>query len=124
MDIEAIRSCRDNLLKEAFRLSKIINANSSYEVSFDEMMLLYECDIINSHVVDTTYLTQLLAKDSRPIHGKTMAGMMKALGYTPIASKRIKVNKSNHYVWFNPTTTTEHQARCVVRDYYKKKAPS
>ena len=123
MDMEEIKSCRDSLLKEAARLSKIINSNSSYSMNFDDMLLLYECEIINTDVVDSTYLMQLIERDKRPLHGRTIGFMLKSLGYLPIFSRRIKIKGCYHYIWSNPTTITDHQATSVVRKYYKEKAP-
>lgn len=124
MDLEELKSCRDNLLKEAARLSKIINYNSSYSMSFDEMLLLYECEIVNTDVVDTTYLMQLIERDKRPLHGRTIGFMLKSIGYLPIASRKIKINGNCHYLWVNRATITDHQATSIVRKYYNKKAPA
>ena len=123
MDMEEIKSCRDSLLKEAARLNKIINSSCAYSMNFDEMLLLYECEIINTDVVDSTYLMRLIERDKRPLHGRTIGFMLKSLGFLPITSRKIKLNGRCHYVWVNPTAITDHQATSLVRKYHKEKAP-
>lgn len=125
MDIEQIRICRQALLKEASRLGKLINDHDTVTPDWEEIMMIYGCDIISFDLVDASHLADLLQNDGRGIATRSMGFTLRSLGYSPIKSRRIKMQdtRKNHYIWFDPAKITEQDAILKVRQYHKKKAP-
>jgi hypothetical protein len=48
-----------------------------------------------------------------------VAGILRELGYTQVTKKRMKVNGSLHYVWFNKNAMSDEEAKGRVRKWHE-----
>jgi hypothetical protein len=61
----------------------------------------YACEIISDDVLDVTHLNNCVQMDGGTLpYGRTMANLLRDMGYQQTGRKRIKVKGAYHYIWF------------------------
>lgn len=61
----------------------------------------YACEIVSRDVLDVTHLNNCITMDGKDApNGRTLASILRDMGYRQTDPKRVKVRGSVHYIWF------------------------
>ncbi len=80
----------------------------------------HACEIVSASLLDITYLNRCVTMEGGTLpQGRVVAGILRELGYTQVTKKRMKVNGSLHYVWFNKNAMSDEEAKGRVRKWHE-----
>lgn len=78
------------------------------------------CEIVSASLLDITYLNRCVTMEGGTLpQGRVVAGILRELGYTQVSKKRVKVNGSLHYVWYNKNAMGDEEAKALVRKWHE-----
>ena len=86
------------------------------------------CPIITHDFIDATWLTEVAVMSGAEVpKTKAMGAALRAKGYEPIPSRRVKISKgvgtpTYHYLWAKPSFA-EGLVKQAVRDFFQNRAP-
>lgn len=87
--------------------------------AIEEAIEDHACDIVGPDLLDVTYLNGCVVMGEGDIpRGRALANILRDMGYTQVANRRIKVGRENHFLWFNRGAMTSEQAIEIVRDWH------
>lgn len=103
---------------EEMRLANVSDDRQMIE----ELIEDHRCDIVSDDLIDVTYLNNCAMADGREMpKTRTLANILRDMGYVQIPKRRMKVGKLYHYVWTTsrPGLSVEG-AMQRVRDWHLK----
>lgn len=86
------------------------------------------CPIITHDFIDATWLTEIAVMSGTEVpKTKAMGAALRAKGYEPIPSRRVKISKgvgspTYHYLWAKPSFP-EDVVKQAARDFFQNRAP-
>lgn len=87
--------------------------------SIEDAIQDHACEIVGPNLLDVTYLNNCVTMDGGSLpQGRLMASILRDLGYTQVARKRIKIRGSVHYVWFNKGAMSDDAAVTCARKWH------
>jgi len=100
--------------------SEMRSANISDERQVvEEAIEDHACDIVGPDLLDVTHLNSCAVMAGGDIpSGRALGNILRDMGYTPIAKRRIKVGREHHFIWFNRGAMGEDAAVGRVRDWH------
>lgn len=101
-------------------------ATSPERLALEDAIAKHECEVINSDLLDITYLNSLCEMEGDEIpKNRTLTAILLEMGYEQIEKKRIKIRKTGrcHYIWYRCGVgdSTAHQEK--VRDFHEGNVP-
>jgi hypothetical protein len=79
----------------------------------------HACGIVSAQLLDVTYLNGCVGIDGGSLpQGRVLASVLRDIGYTQVAKKRVKIKKAVHYIWFNKAEMTEDEAISRARQWH------
>jgi len=85
--------------------SRMIDNTANHEGDdIADLIVKYDCPIINDNIVSVTLLQELCKNngDMLPLT-RTISSQLLKLGYQQVAGRRVKINQKHHYIWYKPT---------------------
>lgn len=104
--------------EEALNLS-----SNSVDDTLEDLIDKYQCDVINSIIVDTTYLHQLCQGEGDKLPKmNALKSSLLGMGLSLIPGKRMWVKKlrRRHIIWYRKDTLKQSDVEKVVEDFFDK----
>lgn len=101
-------------------IKEMRNANVSDERQvIEEAIEDHACEVVGPDLIDVTYLNACVTMAGGELPQKrSLANILRDMGYTQIDNRRLKLKSEYHFVWFNRTAMTGEAACEAVREWH------
>ena len=80
----------------------------------------YSCEVINERLIDVTWLNKqaVMEGDELP-KTRAVSAILLEMGYEQIPSRRVKIDREYHYLWFAKSKISCSEAKQICHSYHK-----